>query len=230
MARMTGYNARLFIGGEEVEIVPGTSVRADAWRRPKVAERLIHWTPKMTAEEWASSSDPVRMLESVRGRVSDYKVAMLRHAIGAYGRRRLGLETIPLPSIPPTMYAAFVREIIGNPWRPPSIEPALLTWQDGAIPRIAQRIYDEQRWGEMPILGQALEDAGCEDAEILQHCRQLARCQTCKGNGYQSWPSISHPQNPECRECKECNSTGWRPKPVGCCRGCFVVDLLTGRS
>jgi hypothetical protein len=47
----------------------------------------------------------------------------------------------------------------------------VLTWNDGTVPRIAQHIYDERRWNDMPILGDALLDAGCDDEELLSHCR-----------------------------------------------------------
>jgi hypothetical protein len=41
------------------------------------------------------------------------------------------------------------------------------------VPAVARRIYDDRRWEDMPILADALQDAGCEDAEIIGHCRQL---------------------------------------------------------
>jgi hypothetical protein len=54
----------------------------------------------------------------------------------------------------------------------PSIEPALLAWNRGAIPRIAQSIYDERAFDRLPILADALKEAGCTDADILKHCRK----------------------------------------------------------
>jgi hypothetical protein len=40
------------------------------------------------------------------------------------------------------------------------------------IRKLAQAIYDERRFSDLPILGDALEEAGCMDAAILAHCRQ----------------------------------------------------------
>jgi hypothetical protein len=36
---------------------------------------------------------------------------------------------------------------------------------------MARRIYDERAFHDLPILADALEEAGCTDAEILAHCR-----------------------------------------------------------
>jgi hypothetical protein len=65
-----------------------------------------------------------------------------------------------------------LRDIFGNPFRPVTIDPVWLTWREGTIPMMAQTIYDERRFTDMPVLADALEDAGCTDADFLQHCRQ----------------------------------------------------------
>jgi hypothetical protein len=36
---------------------------------------------------------------------------------------------------------------------------------------MAQSIYDARQWGDMPLLGDALEEAGCDDQSVLDHCR-----------------------------------------------------------
>src|SRR5262249_3489199 len=65
-----------------------------------------------------------------------------------------------------------LRDIIGNPFRPVAINPAWLTWNGGTVPKVAQAIYDERAFDRMPVLADALEDAGCSDAAVLNHCRQ----------------------------------------------------------
>jgi hypothetical protein len=67
--------------------------------------------------------------------------------------------------------AALLREFFGNPFRPPEIEPSWLAWNDGFIPEQAKLIYDERAFERLPVLGDALEDAGCTDRAILDHCR-----------------------------------------------------------
>jgi hypothetical protein len=68
--------------------------------------------------------------------------------------------------------AALVRELFGNPFRTPRVEPGWLVANGGVVTHMAEAIYEERRFDEMPVLGDALEDAGCADREILTHCRQ----------------------------------------------------------
>jgi hypothetical protein len=64
-----------------------------------------------------------------------------------------------------------VRDIFGNPFRPVSVDPAWLRWNDGTAVAIARRVYDERRFEDLPILADALEEAGCTSGDILEHCR-----------------------------------------------------------
>jgi hypothetical protein len=64
------------------------------------------------------------------------------------------------------------RDIIGNPFRPAIVEPAWLAWSDGIVRRLARTIYEVRAFERMPILADALEEAGCDNADILKHCRQ----------------------------------------------------------
>ena len=67
--------------------------------------------------------------------------------------------------------ALLLRDIFGNPFRTVAINPAWLSWNDGTVKKIAQAIYDERAFDRMPILADALEDAGCTETEILNHLR-----------------------------------------------------------
>ncbi len=53
-----------------------------------------------------------------------------------------------------------------------SIAPSLLVWMDGSIPSLAQMIYEDRAWGQLPRLAGALEQAGLDNPEILAHLRQ----------------------------------------------------------
>jgi hypothetical protein len=65
--------------------------------------------------------------------------------------------------------ADLFRDIFGNPSRPVPVNPA---WQTNNVLALAQTIYDDRAFDRLPILADALEDAGCDNADILNHCRQ----------------------------------------------------------
>ena len=83
--------------------------------------------------------------------------------------------------------AEIFREIFPNPFQPIAIDPR---WLTSNVVDLSSAIYAERAFHLMPILADALMDAGCDSEEVIHHCR---------GDG----PHV---------------------------RGCWVVDLLTGRS
>jgi hypothetical protein len=67
----------------------------------------------------------------------------------------------------PSIQAALVRCIFGNPLRPVTVDPAWLN-----VTALARIIYDERSFDQMPDLADALEGAGCTNDEVLAHCRE----------------------------------------------------------
>ena len=69
--------------------------------------------------------------------------------------------------------ALLVRDLFRpETFAPVTVSPAWLAWNDGTVVKIAQAIYDGHAFDRMPILADALEDAGCDNADILRHCRE----------------------------------------------------------
>lgn len=86
---------------------------------------------------------------------------------------------------------------------------ALYRHNDLLVPRLAQTIYDESDWTLLPMLADALEEAGCANRAMMAHCRQQ-RC-SC---------SFAHPPH------DTCDGVGG-PLHV---KGCWVLDTILGRS
>ena len=80
-----------------------------------------------------------------------------------------------------------LRDIFGNPFRPVAFSPE---WRTSTAVAIAGGMYEGRDFAAMPILADALQDAGCDHAAVLDHCR----------------------------------------RPGTHVRGCWVVDLLLGKS
>jgi hypothetical protein len=91
-------------------------------------------------------------------------VALCRRAGGPFE------PTLP-PSRPPGQLAGLLREIVGNPFRPVVIEPHWLAANDGAVRHLAEGIASTRDCSTMPVLADALVDAGCRDEAILTHLR-----------------------------------------------------------
>ncbi len=70
--------------------------------------------------------------------------------------------------------ADLLRDIIGDPFLAVPLEAPWLRWNDFCLPRLAHTIYEERRFDGLLVLADALEEAGCDERTILDHCRQTA--------------------------------------------------------
>lgn len=61
----------------------------------------------------------------------------------------------------------WLRDIFGNPFRPIDFAP----WRTDTARALAQEMYESRDFSAMPILADALQDAGCDNDEVLMHCR-----------------------------------------------------------
>jgi hypothetical protein len=68
-----------------------------------------------------------------------------------------------------SMYqAALLRDLFGNPYHSVTFSPS---WRTDTSVAIATQMYDARNFSAMPILADALQDAGCDSTDILDHCR-----------------------------------------------------------
>jgi hypothetical protein len=65
-------------------------------------------------------------------------------------------------------HASLFRDIFGNPFRPVAADPS---WLTSTVLQLAQGIYQDRAFDRLPILADALQDAGCDHDDILNHCR-----------------------------------------------------------
>lgn len=103
------------------------------------------------------------------------------HSTATFATRALVLETTPTEASDPRTYmrtatslprfCPLLREIFGNPFRPVVVDPSWLRWRDGFVVAMARVIADEARFEDLPILADALEEAGCDNRDLLGHLR-----------------------------------------------------------
>jgi hypothetical protein len=95
-------------------------------------------------------------------------------ADAALGHDPDGLVVVPPEQIARTIQgyqtnpAYYLRDIIGNPFRPVTFD---INWRTSTVIALARSVYESRGYGPMPLLADALQDAGCENEEILNHCR-----------------------------------------------------------
>jgi hypothetical protein len=101
---------------------------------------------------------------------------------------RSAIASVALDGVAERQHQAhLIRCIFDSIYRPVVLEPA---WLSSDVVALAQGIYGDKAFDRMPILADALQDAGCENEAILSHCR---------GDG----PHV---------------------------RGCWVIDALLGKA
>jgi hypothetical protein len=140
-------------GGERLPMA-----QRDAWRAAQalrdeparhLAARAVHQASLLASER------PVltRVLEAAR--LSAEAAVRGANSLGAWARAR-------------SAQCALLRDLVGNPFRPARVERA---WCDDTVLRLARTLRDEGHFEEVPVLGDALEEAGCTEADVLAHCR-----------------------------------------------------------
>lgn len=74
--------------------------------------------------------------------------------------QRANIEVATLPEL--------CRDVLGNPFRPAAFDPS---WRTSTVLALSRQMYDARDFSSMPVLGDALEEAGCGDEPVLSHCR-----------------------------------------------------------
>jgi hypothetical protein len=130
-------------------------------------------------------------------------------------------------------WAALLRCLFGNPFRPVLDRGEIADFGTRAwceARDVAEAIYADRDFGALPQLADALEEAGCESAEVLAHLRGLRLCPGCSaGEGDRRYYGGGGGW------CAYCDRSGaalsWVPDPhVIHARGCWALDLILGKG
>jgi hypothetical protein len=179
------------VGEEFADSRCGLSVLEAACREADVAARTFTeegrpgdseaaWRAAWTAEGAASSSSPFRLRAGEAARTA-------AHSRGWGNAAVLSGEpdpddTSPLNWLPGSSVwrackrqearmAAILRDVFRHPSHVTAVGPDWLAWQGGVVPKVASGAYDSRDFASLPVLSDALEEAGCTDADLLAHLR-----------------------------------------------------------
>jgi hypothetical protein len=134
---------------------------------------------EITARCWATGA----VQESIRSKPGTAALAWRLASRAAYYRDLWGQAIKGDSPVLPTAYSTelsqeenatmtdLLRDVIANPFRPLVVDPNWLSWNDGTVSKLAQTIDAEQAFAQLPVLADALEEAGCTEAILLHHCR-----------------------------------------------------------
>jgi hypothetical protein len=125
--------------------------------------------PAALAAYWATSQNPAVTVGNVCAAAAE---AEARAAVGSSGSSGVVQAAAweAAGAAGALAQVALLRDLFDNPFRPVSADPA---WRSGIPGRIAHAIHAEARFEDLPILADALEEAGCTESRVLSHCRGL---------------------------------------------------------
>ncbi|HXG08741.1 MAG TPA: hypothetical protein VNK04_03040 [Gemmataceae bacterium] len=125
--------------------------------------------------------------DNSRGRATAAAYCAVQDWADAAGAARYAAEIVEYPdpgtwvifnggkimgAVERAVQAGLLREIVGNPFRRIYAEDSWLRWNDECVVKIARNIYEKQRFDDLPILADALIDAGCSHWNVIHHCQE----------------------------------------------------------
>ena len=123
-------------------LIPPDDRHPSSWFRGEPSADHLHYIGLMLFREFRSKSIAAHAVEAAKG-LADWSAELQ--------------EQVQL-----------MKCIVGDPFHTKSIDPR---WLTSATLSSAQTIYEERVFDRLPDLANIMEDAGCDDVEILTHCR-----------------------------------------------------------
>ena len=135
--------------------VDGLADERQCFRLPMPSIPVACTTPKMTIQPTCAAHAP--LYRETVAQAATYAVRC---------RKRPDRATEQAAQV-----TLLLHDIFGNPFRPVTLDPFVLGWNAGTVIKLAQGANRPAAFDLLPILADALEDAGCTNQDILGHCR-----------------------------------------------------------
>jgi hypothetical protein len=150
------------------EATVGPEGTAEPWqlsdRLAREAHRLAHRLTTEFAPHWTTPADRLAHGAYLQAAVGNSAQAIDCWERAAEAAANAGADL----AAEMAFQSDLLRDLFGNPFRPVAFDPA---WRTAAVLALAGSADESGDYGALPILADALQEAGCEDAEVLTHCR-----------------------------------------------------------
>jgi hypothetical protein len=124
----------------------------------RAAQALAPWAAREAVR--AAESQTSEALSAARGAAEATAEALRTRGPTAESRERAA-------------QADLLRCLFGNPFDPPPPVPeSVLAWRDGTVVKLAEAVHADRAFDRLPVLADALEEAGCFVPALLDHCRE----------------------------------------------------------
>ena len=160
----------------------GSSCYRSRWRHVTVSE--LYWDILRASESYADREITKKKFKYIKKRLPEHVGPAVWGAaweVASRSAHRCSGTTLNAPTLSGSTWSdpqfpeqvaiqcLLLRDIFGNPFRPINVDP---TWLTSTVISLAHGIYTDRAFERMPILADALQDAGCDNEDILSHCRQ----------------------------------------------------------
>jgi len=133
------------------------------WARAAIV-RALEWHPGEWAFDVAYWTCSPSLVEQVWGAASCAALTATKRTLKSRGHA----QADQVRAREEEVQSSLLRDIFGNPFSPVAFDPRWLTTD---VVALARGIYEDRAFDRLPLLADALMDAGCDSDDILSHCR-----------------------------------------------------------
>jgi|AGTN01.2.fsa_nt_gi hypothetical protein len=212
------------------------------WPEPNEQLQQDISAAELAAEEGEGTGVGVHTVAAI-GRAHDIVAALIAHGHGAaFGASK----------VPRWTYASLLRDIVGNPFRPkPELRRFVVAakdmsaaalesgaseeevwrspWLTPPVLAVATAIYHQQMFDDLPILADALEEAGCGSVDLMAHLRGHSNFKPVD-NDPTPWEHRERADDSLAAMIAEFDKRLRSPDAIVHVRGCWALDLILGKE
>ena len=169
---------REFLAGETVPGLAGVMDAVERWCDEQGSLAEVNRAAAAATANFPVRSDDDTNWRPVVGYLESYDDAVCLRGIASSTQlaqeHRMAISTRTIAPLVPfvAVQCRIIREVFGNLFRPVTFSP---DWRTDTALSLARQMYESREFSAMPILADALQDAGCNDEHILTHCRDASQ-------------------------------------------------------